>query len=241
MLRGAGFRWWRSTRIMFLRERRASPLLDLFEGRSQLIVYHFMLEPARRSASGEEPSLSAKDARGARMADSLPHLAQSNARDTSVVMVSRARLSKIEPFKKRMGWTVPWVSSFGSDFNYDFHVTIDESVAPLEYNFMSKADLEKKGETYHLAGEQPGISVLLRIGDRIYHAYSTYGRGLDCVISTYNWLDLTPYGRQEELGRLAARLAAEPEFGWLRHHDKYDAEPAAAESSCHQTEEEATP
>lgn len=166
------------------------------------------------------------------MADNLPHLAHLRARDTSLVLVSRAPLSKIAPFKARMGWTAPWYSSFGSDFNYDFHVTNDEAVAPVEYNFQDKATVERKGEPYHLKGEQPGISVFLRDGDQIFHTYSTYGRGLDAFLGTYQFLDLTAFGRQETWEDSPEGW---PQYGgsmphWIRHHDKYD--DVSADSCC---------
>jgi predicted dithiol-disulfide oxidoreductase (DUF899 family) len=177
-------------------------LLHLFEGRRQLIVYHFMFDPSWDEGC---PSCSF-------LVDNIGHLAHLHARDTSLVLVSRAPLAKIKPFKARMRWTVPWYSSFGSDFNYDFHVTTDEAVAAIEYNYRDKATLERKGETYHLAGEQPGVTVFLRDDNRIFHAYSTYGRGLDLLIGTYNWLDLTPLGRQE---------GNQQGMFWTRHHDRY--------------------
>ena len=145
--------------------------------------------------------------------DGLGHLAHLHAKDTSWVAVSRAPLAKIEPFKARMGWTFPWVSSFGSDFNYDFHVTQDEAVRPIEYNYRDRAELLRAGQTWALADELPGQSVFLREDDNVYHAYSSYARGGDHLISTYNWLDLTPLGRQD--GR-------EYTMDWVRHHDKYD-------------------
>jgi predicted dithiol-disulfide oxidoreductase (DUF899 family) len=136
--------------------------------------------------------------------------------------VSRAPLAKIEPFKARMGWTFPWYSSYGSDFNYDFHITQDELVAPAEYNYRDKATLEQAGETWFLEGEQPGVSVFLRDDDRIFHTYSTYARGGDVLIGTYNYLDLTPLGRQEDWEQPAGRSDG-PFMWWVRHHDKYDA------------------
>ena len=164
-------------------------LLGLFEGRRQLIVYHFMFDP-----EWDEGCNSCSV-----VADNVGHLAHLHARDTSFALVSRAPLSKIEPFKARMGWTVPWYSSFGSDFNYDFHVTEDESVRPIEYNYRNKAELIE-AQPYMLSGETPGLSVFLRGGDRIFHTYSTYARGLEAVIGTYSYLDLTPLGRGEEGG-----------------------------------------
>ncbi len=205
-------------------------LLDLFEGRRQLIVYHFMLDPAwDEGCSG-----------CSHVADNIPELSHLHARDTTLVMVSRAPLAKIEAFKARMGWTMPWYSSHGSDFNYDFHVTIDEAVAPVEYNFRDGATLEEKGETYHVKGEQPGASVFLRDGGRILHTYSTYGRGLDILLTTYHYMDLTPFGRGEGWDGMPD-LGGQG-MGWLRHHDRYEgqAKPgieAAAHDCCGSTVE----
>ena len=138
-------------------------LLHLFEGRRQLIVYHFMFDPSWDEGC---PNCSF-------LVDTIGHLAHLYARDTSLAVVSRAPLAKIEPFKKRMGWTVPWYSSFGSDFNYDFHVTLDEAIAPVEYNYRDKAELVQKGESYFTQGESHGLSVFLREDDGIFHTYST--------------------------------------------------------------------
>jgi predicted dithiol-disulfide oxidoreductase (DUF899 family) len=152
-------------------------LLNLFEGRRQLIVYHFMFEPgdAPPGKSGEPYDEGCSGC--SFIVDNIGHLSHLHARNTTLVLVSRAPLGKIEPFKARMGWKVPWYSSFGSEFNYDFHVTTDESMAPVEYNYQDKATLERKGETYHLSGEQSGVSVFLRDDeDRVFHTYSTYGR-----------------------------------------------------------------
>jgi predicted dithiol-disulfide oxidoreductase (DUF899 family) len=111
-------------------------LLDLFGGRRQLLVYHFMFDPSWDEGC---PSCSF-------LVDNIGHLAHLHARKTFLTLVSRAPLAKIERFKKSMGWTVPWYSSFGSDFNYDFHVTLDESVAPVEYNDRDKSELVRKGD-----------------------------------------------------------------------------------------------
>lgn len=140
----------------------------------------------------------------------LAHLA---ARDVTLLAVSRAPMSPIEAFRKRMGWRFKWVSSHGSDFNYDFHTTTDETVAPVEYNYRDKAALEQLGQTYHVQGEQPGASAFLRNGDGVYHTYSTYGRGLDLLVGAYNYLDLAPKGRDED----GLQFTME----WLRHHDRY--------------------
>lgn len=201
-------------------------LLDLFEGRSQLIVYHFMFEPgdAPEGKSGEPFT---EGCSGCSFSvDNMPHTSHLHARDTTLVLVSRAALGKIEPFRRRMGWEIPWYSSFGSDFNYDFHTTTDEAIAPVEYNYMDRATLEREGHTYHLEGEQPGLSIFLRVGEEIYHTYSAYGRGLDQIIGTYVYLDLTPYGRQEEWEDSPKGWPRTSMF-WVRHHDKYgDATPS---------------
>jgi len=184
-------------------------LPDLFGKHPQLIIYHFMFEPA-----WEEGCKSCSHFMD-NSAGSILHLA---ARDTTFVVVSRAPLDKIERFRQRMGWTFPWVSSFGSDFNYDFHVTLDPEKGSYEYNYTSAKDLLAAGKIWFPKGEMPGLSVFLRDGDSVYHTYSTYQRGLDLPLNTYNFLDLTPLGRQEEGERIQ---------GWIRHHDKYGASQAA--------------
>jgi predicted dithiol-disulfide oxidoreductase (DUF899 family) len=178
-------------------------LRDLFERRRQLIVYHFMFDP-----SWDEGCKSCSHFAD-NFAGSLVHLA---ARDTSLAVISRAPLAKIESFKRRMGWTFPWFSSFGSDFNYDFHVTLDEAEGSAEYNYERSATLLQAGKIWSAKGEMPGMSVFLREGDSVYHTYSTYQRGLDLFLNTYNFLDATPRGRQEDGDRIQA---------WIRHHDNY--------------------
>jgi predicted dithiol-disulfide oxidoreductase (DUF899 family) len=173
---------------------RAS-LLDLFEGRRQLIVDHFMW-PDPTVAVGC-PSCSGR-------VDQYGNLAHLHERETTMVVVSRAPLDKIEPFKQRMGWTFPWYSSWGSDFNYDFHVTLDEAVAPVEYNYRDKAELEAAGFT-QMEGDLHGTSAYLRDGDRVFHTYSTYGRGTEQVGGTHYYLDLTALGRQEDWEEPAGR------------------------------------
>lgn len=195
-------------------------LLDLFEERRQLIIYHFMFDPDWDAGC---PSCSF-------LADNIGHLAHLHARRTALALVSRAPLTKIEPFKRRMGWTVPWYSSFGSDFNYDFHVTYDDTVAPIEYNYLGKAELLRKGETWFTKGakgESHGLSVFLRDGDSVFHTYSTYARGVDLLLGTYNYLDLTPLGRQEDWEGPTGRSDG-PFMHWVRHHDQYgDAKPGS--------------
>jgi predicted dithiol-disulfide oxidoreductase (DUF899 family) len=168
-------------------------LLDFFDGRRQLILSHFMFDPSWDEGC---PSCSA----GAdEVADGL--LKHLYSRDTSLVFVSRAPLDKIERYKAKKGWTFPWYSSFGSDFNYDFHVTLDESVAPIEYNYRSKDEHQAAGTGYYVEGEQPmeapGTSIFLRDGETIFHTYSSYARGAEMTGGSYYHLDLTPLGRQE--------------------------------------------
>ena len=209
-------------------------LLDLFDGRPQLIVYHFMFDPndpppGKSGAPWDEgcPSCSS-------IVDSFGDLSHLRARDTSLVLVSRAPQAKIQPFKARMGWDVPWYSSFGSDFNYDFHVTLDEAVAPVEYNYKDKATLAREGATSTPKGERPGLSVFLRIDDDVFHTYSTYGRGLDPLFHTYTLLDLTPYGRRESWEESPEGWPQTPTYPvWMKHHDKYADQPRHSDSCCH--------
>jgi len=177
-------------------------LIELFDGRRQLIVYHFMFDPAWDEGC---PMCSF-------LVDNVGHLSHlRDARDTSLVLVSRAPLAKLERFKTRMGWVVPWFSSFDTDFNYDFHVTLEEAVAPVEYNYREQIELEHVGMGWLNSGEHHGLSVFLRDGHRVFHTYSTYARGGDLLLGTYNYLDLTPLGRQEE----------GPGPHEFRHHDRY--------------------
>jgi predicted dithiol-disulfide oxidoreductase (DUF899 family)/ketosteroid isomerase-like protein len=185
-------------------------LAELFEGRRQLIVYHFMFDP---SWSEGCPSCSF-------LVDNIGHLSHLHARNTTLALVSRAPLARIEPYRTRMGWTVPWYSSFGSDFNYDFHVTHDERVAPVEYNYMDKAALLAKGEPYFTEGESHGLSVFLRDGDDVFHTYSAYARGTDLLVGTYNYLDMTALGRQEDWEEPRGRSDG-PFMSWLQRHDEY--------------------
>ena len=185
-------------------------LLDLFDGRRQLIVQHFMFDP-----SWEDGCPSCSAAADEISAGLLEHL---HARDTTLAVVSRAPIEKIERYKARKGWTFPWYSSNGTDFNYDFHVTLDESVAPVEYNFRDKEELEQAGIGWLADGssEQPGYSVFLRDGDQIFHTYSMYARGTESLGGSYYFLDLTALGRQEDWeepkDRAASGRGAVPNF-----------------------------
>ena len=180
-------------------------LIDLFAGRSQLIVYHFMFDPA-----WDEGCTSCSF-----FVDHLAPLGHLHQRDTTLVAVSRAPYAKIQAFKARMGWDFPWLSSYGTSFNYDFGVTMDDGVTPISYNYQDLATLQAKGFVWHMAGEQHGISVFTRDGDTVLHTYSTYGRGPEMPLGTYHLLDLTPLGRQEEGTGI----------GRFLHHDKYPVTP----------------
>lgn len=185
----------------FTTEGGDATLADLFGGRSQLIVYHFMLGPDWGDGC---PSCSAL-ADG--VAGSVPHLEH---HDVAYVAVSRAPLDEILAYKRRMGWDFPWVSSFGSSFNYDFHVSIDASVAPVEYNFKDRAQLESENVAWReWSGEQPGMSVFARDGDDVFHTYSAYARGLDGLWTMWQWLDRAPLGRNEG------------DLSWFHRHDEY--------------------
>jgi predicted dithiol-disulfide oxidoreductase (DUF899 family) len=174
-------------------------LLDLFDGHLQLILGHFMFDPEWKDGC---PSCSA----GAdEMSEGLrEHLA---ARDTALAYVSRAPIEKIEDYKARRGWTFPWYSSYGTDFNYDFNVTMDPAVKPPIYNFRPY-----EGEP----GEMPGTSFFLRDGDEVFHTNSTYARGAEMTGGSYYFLDLTAMGRQEDWeepkGRAEAAHGAQPDF-----------------------------
>jgi predicted dithiol-disulfide oxidoreductase (DUF899 family) len=195
-------------------------LSDLFGGRSQLIVYHFMLGPGWKEP---RPSCSF-------LADTFDgvtvHLAQ---RDATLVAVSRAPLPEIEAFQKRMGWRFPWVSSFGNEFNSDYHVSFTKeemAQGKVSYNY---------GPTEFPSEEAPGASVFYKNSDgEIFHTYSAYARGLDILLPAYNFLDMTPKGRDED--GLPWPMA------WVRHHDRYSAgivdvkelsaTPASSDATC---------
>jgi predicted dithiol-disulfide oxidoreductase (DUF899 family) len=173
-------------------------LLDMFEGRLQLIVQHFMFYPAWDQGC---PVCSYQ-------ADNVGDLAHLHARNTTFAAVSRAPIGKIESFRQRMGWSFPWYSSLGSDFNYDFHVTHDEDVAPIEWNFRTKQELIDIGEAWAARpGEQGAVSVFYRDGDAVLRTYTGYSIA-EQLCATDQYLDLTPLGRQDESVE-------------LRHHDRY--------------------
>ncbi len=175
-------------------------LSDLFKGRSQLIIYHFMFDPSWKEGC-EKCSFWADNFNGI-----ITHL---NHRDVTMIAVSYASLDQLQAFKKRMGWNFKWVSSFKTDFNHDYHV----SFAPEEikrgkavYNFTP---------TKSVGSEMPGISVFYKDKNgNVFHTYSCYARGLDILNAAYHFLDLVPKGRDE--AGLPYPMA------WVRHHDKYD-------------------
>jgi len=180
-------------------------LADLFGGKSQLVVYHFMLGPGWVQGC---PSCSflADHFDGA-----IPHLGQ---RDVAFVVISRAPLAEIEAYKKRMGWKFKWVSTYGGDFNFDFGVsfTPEQKASGAEYNYATgKIPSE----------ELPGLSAFIKDDGAVYHTYSTYARGLDIIVGTYNMLDMAPKGRDED--------ALPWSMAWVRRHDEYQ---SATKSCC---------
>lgn len=189
-------------------------LADLFEGRLQLMVQHFMFGPGWEQGC---PSCSFMADHTAGMQVHLEH------RDISFVAVSRATLPEIERFRRRMGWQFAWASSNGSDFNYDFQVSFrpeDRVNGSVNYNY---------GMVEFPAEEAPGISLFYKDGEgRVFHTYSTYGRGVEVMMGTYNMLDLAPKGRDEHDGFY--------KMDWVRHHDRYESQavftPAPEAASC---------
>jgi predicted dithiol-disulfide oxidoreductase (DUF899 family) len=182
----------------------------LFGECRQLIVQHFMFDP-----DWDEGCPSCSAAADESSDGLLRHL---RSRDTNFVVISRAPLAKIIGYQSDKGWTFPWYSSFGSDFNYDFHVTIDGTVAPIMWNYRTIDELEQIGMGWLKDGssEQPGYSSFLRDGDAVYHTYSVYARGTEMLGGSYYFLDMTALGRQEEWkepkGRAAQARASVPDF-----------------------------
>ena len=170
-------------------------LLDLFEGRTQLLLYHFMFGP-NQDAGCDGCSM---------FVDQIGHLAHLHTRDTSFVLVSRAPILKIEAYRKRMGWTIPWYSSLESDFNVDFGVG-PETPQPSVY---------QDGETF-------GLSVFLRDRDDVFRTYFTTARGVEALGSVWTFLDLTPLGRQENWEDSPAEYPQTKPYEWWRRHDEYE-------------------
>ena len=172
-----------------------SRLPDLFEGRGQLLLYHFMFGPNQDLGCN-----------GCSMfVDQIGHLAHLHARDTSFALVSRAPITKIQAYRNRMGWTIPWYSSFESDFNVDFGVGPE---AP-------QPDVYQDGETF-------GLSVFLRDGDGLFRTYFTTSRGVEALGSVWTFLDLTPLGRQENWEDSPAGSPQTKPYEWWRRHDEYE-------------------
>jgi predicted dithiol-disulfide oxidoreductase (DUF899 family) len=178
-------------------------LKALFDGRRQLIVYHFMFDPKWDNGCPGCTSY----------VNALGDLSLLNDRDTTFVLVSRAPLPKLEAYKAQKGWSVPWFSSFGSDFNYDFHVTNDEKVAPIEYNYRNKAELEARNGPNAMEGEEHGLSVFFILDDDVFHTYSVYARGTETLPDARNLLDTTPYGRQQDFEDSPSGSPQRPTYG----------------------------
>jgi predicted dithiol-disulfide oxidoreductase (DUF899 family) len=169
-------------------------LLDLFEGRRQLLLYHFMFGP-NQDAGCDGCSM---------FVDQVGHLAHLHARDTSFALVSRAPLAKIEAYRKRMGWTIPWYSSFESEFNVDF------GVGPAT----PQQGVYQDGESF-------GLSAFGREGDNVFRTYFTTHRGVETLGSVWTFLDLAPLGRQEEWEDSPAGYPQTKPYEWWRRHDEY--------------------
>jgi predicted dithiol-disulfide oxidoreductase (DUF899 family) len=169
-------------------------LLDLFDGRRQLILYHFMFGP-NQEVGCDGCSM---------VVDQIGHLAHLHARQTSFAVVSRAPLAKIEPYRMRMGWTIPWYSSYGSDFNVDFGVSPEEP----------QRGVYQDGESF-------GLSVFLRDGDEVFRTYFTRHRGVE-GLNVWTLLDLTPLGRQEDWEDSPEGYPQTPPYDWWRRHDEYE-------------------
>jgi predicted dithiol-disulfide oxidoreductase (DUF899 family) len=170
-------------------------LSELFERRRQLLLYHFMFGP-NQDVGCDGCSM---------FVDQIGHLAHLHARDTSFALVSRAPIEKIAAYKERMGWTIPWLSSFDSDFNVDF------GVGP-----------ERPQEGVYQDGETFGLSVFLRDGDEVYRSYFTAARGVEALGSVWTFLDLTPLGRQENWEDSPAGYPQTKPYEWWRRHDEYE-------------------
>jgi predicted dithiol-disulfide oxidoreductase (DUF899 family) len=185
-------------------------LLDLFDGRRQLIIQHFMFDP-----SWEDGCPSCTAASDELSPGLLRHL---EARDTAFAAVSRAPLEKLDSYKRKRGWDFRWYSSYGTDFNYDFHVTLDSSVAPVEFNFRGPDELKAHGMEWMLEGssEQPGYSTFIAQDGEVFHTNSVYARGTEWLGGSYAFLDLTVLGRQEDWeepkGRADNARSAVPDF-----------------------------
>jgi predicted dithiol-disulfide oxidoreductase (DUF899 family) len=181
-------------------------LLDLFDGRRQLVVHHFMWT-YDVDADGNRTPLDTACPSCSSAADGIGTLRQLHRRNTTLVAVSNVPFGLVEAFRRRGGWTFPWFSSFGSSFNVDFHATVDERLAPVQVHHRDAAELVGTPFEWRpeLRGDWPGISVFLAVDGEVFHTYSTYGRGLEEFHNDDPYLDLTPLGRQEPWERPAGR------------------------------------
>ena len=170
-------------------------LLDLFDGKRQLIVHHFMFGPDWEAGC---PGCTGH-------VDAIGDISSLDKRDTRYVIVSRAPLEKLEAYKKLKGWSYPWYSSGEGDFNFDFNVSFREGVKNAEYNYAPRGREDE--------GEGPGMSVFFRVDDDIYHTYSVFARGLESITDSYDFLDLTPYGRQQDFEESPPGWPQKPTYG----------------------------
>jgi predicted dithiol-disulfide oxidoreductase (DUF899 family) len=178
-------------------------LQGLFDGSRQLIVYHFMFDPAWDKGC---PGCTG-------FVDALGDLSLLKKSDTTFVVISRAPLVKLDAYKAQKGWDIQWYSSFGNDFNYDFHVTLDEKILPVEYNYRDKATMEAKKGPNATKGEEHGLSVFFRLDDAVFHTYSAYARGTESLTDAYRLLDTTPYGRQQAFEDSPSGWPQRPTYG----------------------------
>ena len=190
-------------RYTFEGEHGTQTLSDLFEGCSQLVIYHAMFNPATARPNTTWTEDAACFVCSFWMDNFNGITIHLNHRDITMAAVSRAPYSKLAAYKKRMGWSFPWLSSLGSDFNFDYRVSFTDAEQTVDYNYR----LRPKGLT-----EAPGISVFLKDGGQIYHTYSTYERGLDMLNVAYHYMDLVPKGRDEGEGGATV---------WVRRRDEY--------------------
>jgi predicted dithiol-disulfide oxidoreductase (DUF899 family) len=178
-------------------------LAEIFAGHPQLIIYHFMFDPDwERGCPGCTGFV-----------DALGDLSMLAERNTSFALVSRAAQPKLAAYAASKSWPWAWFSSLGTDFNYDFHVTLDEAVAPVEYNYRNKSDLESANSEALTKGEAHGLSVFFRAGDDVFHTYSSYARGVENLTNSYALLDVTPYGRQEDWENSPSGWPQRPTYG----------------------------
>lgn len=178
-------------------------LLDLFDGRTQLIVYHFMFAP-----EWEEGCMGCTG-----FVDALGDLSDLAKRDVTFLLASRAPLTKLLPYKERHGWDVEWVSTVGNEFNLDLGVLLDPTRPPMTYNYRTGEALENLVGKIEKPSDWHGISVFFRTGDEAFHTYSSYGRGCENLTNTYQLLDIAPYGRQEDFEDSPAGWPQKPTYG----------------------------